>query len=366
MHNNIPNFKPYKSMGMSQYVTDCVETGWISGGKYLKSVKSIMEGIFNTKYIILVNSGTSACKLALVGCGIGKGDGVISPDFTYIATNNAILSVGAKPILVDVSKKDWNIDPKEVLKAIRKKRNAKCVMAVNLLGCSADYNSLLDFCKVEKIKVIEDNCQAIFSKYYDKYTGTIGDAAAFSFFANKIISCGEGGMVIFKSKRAYEKALLYKNQGRDYGHGKYYHSNYGENMNMTNVQAAILYSQLTEYKFILFSRSKIEDQYKLELPDVEFRPIPKNIEAVTWFVTILLDNRDKYVAYMAKNGVETIPVWKPNHIMPHLQSYTKGTYPNTTYLSEHGVMLPTYVGLPKKDIERVCKLTRKFIKNGRS
>ena len=366
MYNKIPNFMPYLAKNEVRYVNNCLTTGWIGAGWYHKLVEDKIKKLFGVKYVILVNSGTAACKLALIGCGVGKNDKVISPTFTFIATNNSILSVGAKPVFVDSNFLDWNIDPNEVIKKIRKYK-VKAVFAVNLLGCPADYCKLYSACKSNGIKIIEDNCQSIFAKYKSKYTGTIGDASVFSFFSNKIISSGEGGMVIFKNKRDYERALLYKNQGRAYIHGKYYHSQYGENMNLTNLQAAIILSQLEDYKYILFKRNKLDQWYKRDLEGrghffyPEFRPVLKGVESVVWFVTILIDNRDKYVAFMAKHGIEVIPVWKLNHKMPHLQKYSKGMYPKAEKLSNRGVMLPTYVDMTEKQVKNVCTLTKRFL-----
>ena len=371
--SKIPNFRPYKARNEIKYVKDCIDTGWLGHGKYQEFAKEKIREIFGIEYVILVNSGTAACKLALIGCGIGKKDKVISPTFTFIATNHSILSVGAKPIFVDSNLLDWNIDTVDIIKKIRKYK-IKAVFAVNLLGYPVHYNNFYDVCKAEKIKIIEDNCQSIFAKYYGKYTGTIGDASSFSFFSNKIISSGEGGMVIFKNKQDYERALSYKNQGRDYKQGKYYHSQYGENMNLTNLQAAIILSQLEEYKYILFKRQKIDQWYRRDLEGQskiihilpEFRTNLKEIEPVNLFTTILIDNRDKYVVFMKKHGVEVTPVWKPNHKMPHLQKYAKDKYPKATNISGRGAMLPTFVGMSEKQVKKVCVLTKRFLKNERS
>ena len=364
----IPNFRPYKATNEIKYVNDCIETGWIGAGHYQKLVEKKIKQIFGVKYVILVNSGSAACKLALIGCGIGKKDKVISPTFTFIATNNSILSVGAKPVFVDSNFLDWNIDPNEVIKKIRKYK-IKAIFAVNLLGCPVDYNRFVIPVGFRGIKIIEDNCQSIFSKYHGHYVGTIGDASAFSFFSNKIISSGEGGMVIFKNKRDYKRALSYKNQGRDYMQGKYYHSQYGENMNLTNLQAAIILSQLEEHKYLLFKRNKIEQWYRRDLEGlngIEFRPSLKDIEPVVWFTTILINNRDKYVDFMGRKGVKVVHVWKLNHTMQHFERFAKGVYPKAEKLSKRGVMLPTYVDMTEKQVKKVCELTQRFLKHERS
>jgi len=357
----IPNFIPYNAPNTKKYIDDCISTGWIGTGKYLSLVEEKIKKLLGVEYVILVNNGTNACKLALLGSGIGLNDYVISPVFTYIATNNSILSINANPLFVDVDRDTWNINTKKVREILTDKDDIKAIMAVNLLGKSADYNEFLTLAASCKIKIIEDNCQSIFAKYKGKYTGTIGNAAAFSFFSNKIISCGEGGMVIFKNKEDYEKALLYKNQGRDYSKGRYYHNSYGENMNLTNIQAAIILAQLEDYEYIILKRDKIYKWYREFLKNIPQIELKKRDEGdVTWYVAILAVNRDELVTYMDNKGVSLNPVWKLNSEMPHLKDYSKMDYNNAKYISDKGVMLPTYVDLKKNEVEYICSLIKDF------
>lgn len=368
--SNIPNFIPYNAKNTKKYVNECLSTGWIGGGKYLELVEKRVKKLFGVEYVILVNNGTNACRLALIGCGVTSGK-ILTPVFTYIASNNAIVSVGAEPEFLDVEEKTWNIDPEEVKLKLIARVDIKAIMAVNLLGKPVSYNKFLSLAQSCNIKVIEDNCQSIFAKYNGKYTGTIGDAAAFSFFSNKIISCGEGGMVFFKKEEDYKRALLYKNQGRDYTKGRYYHDSYGENFNLTNLQAAIILAQLEDYEYIIAKRDKIDDWYREYLQDLEefsyikFRDPIKVAEDVVWYVTVVAYKRDELVKFAEKNGVSLNPVWKPNDIMPHLQKYSAGQYRVANYVSDYGVMLPTYVDLSKEDVKRVCEVIKAFYETNR-
>jgi perosamine synthetase len=361
--NNIPNFKPYLAPNAKKYVNECLTTGWIGTGKYLGEVEKKVKKLFGVEYVILVNNGTNACKLALLGCGIGTGDKVLSPVFTYIASNNSIISVGAEPVFLDIEDRTWNINTEEIKVHLTERDDIKAIMAVNLLGRPVDYTTFLSLANSCRVKVIEDNCQSIFAKYNGKYAGTIGDAAAFSFFSNKIIACGEGGMVFFKREEDYKRALLYKNQGRDYTKGRYYHDSYGENLNLTNLQAAIILAQLEDYDYILKKRDKIDDWYREYLYNIEhikFRDAIKVAENVTWYVAVLAYNRDDLVKYMEKNGVSLNPVWKLNNLMPHLQQYSMLQYRNANYVADYGVMLPTYVDMTKEEVKHVCELIRLF------
>lgn len=361
---NIPNFIPYNAPHTKKYVNDCISTGWIGSGKYLEKVIVKVKQLFGAEYVILVNNGTNACKLALLGCGIGAEDKVLSPVFTYIASNNSILAVGAEPVFVDADEKTWNIDIGVIKGVLTASDKIKAIMAVNLLGKSVDYARFLSLAQSCNVKVIEDNCQSIFAKYKDVYTGTIGDAAAFSFFSNKIISCGEGGMVFFKKEEDYKRALLYKNQGRDYTRGKYYHTSYGENMNLTNLQAAVILAQLEDYEYILSKRNKVDDWYReylRDIPYIQFREDVKNNGDVVWYVTILVHRRDELVKFMEKKGITLNPVWKPNNDMPHLKEYSLPPYNVATHIADYGVMLPTYVTMPKEDVRIVCNEIKNFI-----
>lgn len=367
MHK-INNFNPYLAKNQLKYVTDVIKTGWIADGSYIKQVEDKVKKLLGVEYVLLCNSGTSACTLALYGCEIGKGDLVFAPSLTYIATTNSILSVGAIPHFIDVNKY-FVLDTDEIKSTIIfEKIIPKAIMGVNLLGHSVDYDNFNLVCKENNIKVIEDNCQAPFAKYNGKFTGTTGDASAFSFFANKVISCGEGGMVIFKKKEDYERALLYRNQGRDYKLGRYYHSIYGENMVMTNLSAAILLAQLEDLDYILSSRKEIYGWYKKELENtigLRIKPISDNCEPVNWYFSILIENRERYIKVMNKKGIGVNMVWKCNHEMPYLNKYLDSNFPLSHIISKLAVMLPTYTGMTKKEVKIVCDSTKEFIRNGK-
>ena len=200
----IPVLEPSLKGNELKYVTDCITSNWISSqGKYVQQFESTFEEKFNGYKALSVTNGTTALQLALLALGIGEDDEVILPNLTFAATINSVIHVGAKPVICEINHATWCIEPKEIRKLINSK--TKAIIAVHLYGQPCDMDSLCSICNEHQLLLIEDCAEAIGSKFDDKYVGTFGDASAFSFFGNKTITTGEGGMLMLKNQNNYKK-----------------------------------------------------------------------------------------------------------------------------------------------------------------
>lgn len=358
---NIPVAEPMLDNKELEYATDAIKSGWISSkGSYIKKFEEKFAEYCGSNYAVSCNNGTSALHLALLALGIKRGDEVILPTFTYIATANAIRYVGAKPIFVDTKKEDWNINPKKIESKITPK--TKAILCVHLYGVPCDMNQIMDISKRKNIFVVEDCAEAHGAKYFGKKVGSIGDIGCFSFFGNKIITTGEGGMCVTNRKDLVDKMELFRNQGMS-KERRYWHDEVGYNYRMTNIQAAIGLAQLEKIEHFLNIRKEHEDLYKKflgNLKEIEFYKEKENINTVPWMHSILVNKRDELINFLKKRLIETRPFFFPVHTMPPY--LTKENFPNSEIFSQRGINLPSSTNLSEKDIQRVCEDIKSFLK----
>ncbi|MDI6737846.1 MAG: DegT/DnrJ/EryC1/StrS family aminotransferase, partial [Nanoarchaeota archaeon] len=237
----IPVCEPCMAGKELEYVSDCIKTNWISSnGRYITQFEDSFSRYCGTKYGIGCSNGTVALHLALAAIGIGPGDEVIIPDFTMIATANAVAYCGATPIPVDSEPRTWNMDVRQIKEKITSK--TKAIMPVHIYGHPVDMDPLLKLAKEHNLLVIEDAAEAHGALYKNRKTGSLGDAACFSFYANKLITTGEGGMVVTNNEQIAEKARLLRNHA--FGKPRFVHNEIGFNYRMTNIQAAIGCAQM--------------------------------------------------------------------------------------------------------------------------
>ncbi|NQV08592.1 DegT/DnrJ/EryC1/StrS family aminotransferase, partial [Candidatus Woesearchaeota archaeon] len=249
MRKFIPVAEPVLEGNELKYVTECVKTGWISSaGKFVKKFEEKFSKYCDCKYGVAVSNGTTALHLALVALGIKKGDEVIVPNFTFVATANAVVYVGGVPVFVDADKETWNIDVDKIEEKITSK--TKAIIPVNIYGHPCDMNKIMDIAKKHNLYVIEDCAESHGAEYNGEKTGSFGDISCFSFYGNKIITTGEGGMCVTNNKELAEKMSMLKDHGMK-PERRYWHETIGFNYRMTNIQAAIGLAQLENInKFI--------------------------------------------------------------------------------------------------------------------
>ncbi len=355
----IPIAEPDTTGNESKYVNDCIKSNWISSkGKYVKKFEEAFSEYCNVKYGISTSNGTAALHLALTALGVKKGDEVIIPNLTFIATANSIKYCNAKPIFVDVDKETWNIDVNKIKEKISKK--TKAIIPVHLYGNPCEMNKIMEIAKKHNLFVIEDCAEAHGAEYKGKKVGSFGDIACFSFFGNKIITTGEGGMCITNNKEFAQKMDILKNQGMD-PKKRYWHPFIGFNYRMTNIQAAIGLAQVEKIeKFIKIRRRNVQ-LYNSILKNVEGVTLPpvekKSIRNVYWMYSILLDNRDKIMKKLEENKIETRPFFYPINVMPPYK--TNENFPVSNELSVKGINLPSSVKLKRKDIKRITEIIKK-------
>ncbi len=363
----IPVLEPNLEGNEIKYIVDCLETNWISSkGKYVKKFEEMFSAMHNGIYSLSVSSGTTALHLSLVALGIGDGDEVIVPNVTFAACANAVIQAGAKPVLCEIDSFSWCIDINEAEKLITEK--TKAIMAVHLYGQVCDIESLFALCKKKKIFLIEDCAEAIGSSINERRVGTFGDVATFSFFGNKTISTGEGGMILFQNKEIQNKARTLRDHGMNPSK-RYWHDEIGFNYRLTNMQAALGVAQLERFDYILEKKIEIAKLYKKNLQgESNIFMLPNqdpNVIHSNWLFTIIIDNRIKrnlLIDELNNLGIETRPVFYSLNIMPPYISYrTSQSLLNSLEISTNGLSLPSSLSLTKEDINYICNSLKNLL-----
>lgn len=358
----IPIAEPMLGGNELAYVTECIKTNWISSqGTFVRRFESDFAARLGAPHAVAVSNGTVALHLALKAFDIGPGDEVIVPDLTFAATINAVLYAGATPVIVDVDARSWNIDPEAVAAALTPRTRA--IIPVHLYGQPADMDAIMALAERHDLIVIEDAAEAAGSSHKGRPCGTIGHAGTFSFFSNKLITTGEGGMVVFGDARAAEHAKILRDHGMDPAK-RYWHNEIGFNYRLTNLQAAIGCAQLEQIDGFLKRKIEIAQAYRARLGQIDGLTLPAEIDGLTnsyWVFSLIADGarfgftRDQFMAQLAKAGIETRPLFYPLHHMPPYQAYAKGQeFPNATRLSRDGFSLPSAVSLGEAEIDYIC------------
>ncbi|WP_419771207.1 MAG: aminotransferase class I/II-fold pyridoxal phosphate-dependent enzyme [Candidatus Marinarcus sp.] len=342
-----------------KYLTDAFMSTWISSsGEYINKLEKEFSAYSDCLYGVAVSNGTVALHLALIALDIKEGDEVIIPDFTFAATINAVLHAKATPVIVDIEEKSWCIDPKAIEKAITPK--TKAIIPVHIYGQACDMEAIMNIAKKHHLKVIEDCAEAHGAKFQDKKVGSFGDIGCFSFFGNKVITTGEGGMCTTNSLDLDEKMRVL----RDHGMSKtkrYWHDVVGYNYRLTNLQAAIGVAQLERIDEIHKNRRMYENNYKtvLEKSNFHFQDNLPQRERITWLVSLLVPkhiNRDAYMSQLKTNGIDARPFFYPLSDMDIYKPYCKEFTPITHKISKVGINLPTYESL--KSIEEIKEILK--------
>jgi perosamine synthetase len=351
----IPIYKPYFTGRERIYVNECLDSTWISSkGPFIGKFERRFADFIGAKHATSVSNGTVALHLALEALGVGPGDEVIVPTLTYIASVNTIIQCGATPIFVDSLQDTWQIDPNDVLQKITPK--TKAVMAVHLYGLPCDMDALTSICKQHNLYLIEDCAEAFGSYYKNQHVGTFGDISTFSFFGNKTITTGEGGMVVARDESILNKAFHLKNQGVS-KEKEYWHDVVAYNYRMTNICAAIGLAQLEDANNILTKKRAIANWYREGLQNLPLKT-HNEIQNTThsfWMCSILLDKasmRNSLRTHLKSAGIETRPVFFPSNAMPHCK--TDDFFCVAEKISSAGINLPSWPGLTKDMIDSIC------------
>lgn len=343
-----------------QYVNDCLDTEWISSiGKYIVAFEEKFAEFCSVPYAVACNNGTTALHLALLAFDTGPGDEVIVPTLTFVATANAVRYCGATPVFVDSESATMNMDPALIEAKITPRTRG--IVVVHLYGHPVCMGPVLEVAKRHGLWVVEDAAEAHGALYEGRMVGSIGDIATFSFFGNKIITTGEGGMVTTKSGELAEKMRVLRGQGMQPDR-RYWFPVVGYNYRMTNIEAAIGLAQLENIGQHLAQRRKVAEWYRRHLTetgaDVELPAEMPWARHSFWMYTILLGKEmrmtgEQLRAALANCGIDTRPVFYPLHTMPPFFESTR--YPVAEDLSARGITLPTHGKLTEEDVQYISR-----------
>jgi perosamine synthetase len=362
-----PVAAPHLSGREAVYVNECLSTNWISSqGQFIGKFEEQFAQAVGRKHALATCNGTVALHLALLGLGVGPGDEVIVPSLTYIATANAVAYCGATPVFADSDPKTWCISAASVARLVSPR--TKGIIPVHLYGHPCDTDALSEIANAHRLWIVEDCAEAFGATYRGRPVGSFGAASMFSFFGNKILTTGEGGMVVTDDDRLAARLRLVKGQGMDPAR-RYWHSIIGYNYRMTNIAAAIGLGQLEHVDQLMADRKRIAGWYADRLRDLPGLTLPGEAPGVSnifWLYSILLDEpalRDPFMAELAKLGIETRPLFYPVHVFPMYRNCrTDGGCANACNLSSRGINLPTSSYLAEKDIDVISAEVRRVLK----
>ncbi len=392
--NLIPVNEPLIGRNALAYVTQCIETGWISSaGSFIRRFEQEFARYLNVKHAITTTSGTTALHLAMASLGLGPGDEVIVPALTMIAVPYAVFYTGAEPVFVDVDPEVYAIDPEKIRgfvrgdcvfdskqgKLLNKRtgRTVRAIVPVHLYGHPCDMDKILAVAKPYNLAVIEDAAEAHGAIYFPagnkaagRFAGTFGLAGCFSFYANKIVTTGEGGMVVTDNDALAERARRLKDLAHDPVR-RFLHTELGFNYRMTNLQAAIGVAQVEEIDRFIAIKQEMARTYRELLSEVPGLVLPQEKEwarSVYWMYTILVEkefglSRDELMRRLKEKGVDTRAFFVPLHRQPLFQTkaeYRDLSYPVAEALSEKGLYLPSGLALTKDQMKRVAAEIKKI------
>jgi len=367
---HIPVNQPILSGNEKKYLLKCIETGWISSeGPYVSQFESKFSQRVGRKYGVAVSSGSAALEIAIAALDLGKNDEVIMPDFTIISCASSIVRAGAEPVLIDADKDTWNMDVSLIEKKITSK--TKAIMVVHIYGLPVDMDHVLRLAKKYSLKVIEDAAEAHGLEYKGRPCGSFGDLSIFSFYPNKLVTTGEGGMVVTNNKDLAERCRSFRNLCFQKKR-RFVHHALGWNFRMTNIQAALGLAQLERLEEFIDIKKKIGKRYTELLRDVKGIQLPlartEYAENIYWVYGIILKDKrfatQKIREKLAKVGIETRPFFWPMHLQPVFKKmglFKNEDFPIAENLAKHGFYLPSGLGLTDEQIRKISSALQKIL-----
>jgi len=362
----IPVLEPSIGEKEIENVLKAVKSGWVSSkGKFVEEFERKFAEYHGVNFGVSTSNGTTALHLALESLGIGKGDEVLVPVLTFAATANAVLYCNAKPVFVDSHPDYWCIDPEKIEERITK--NTKAIIPVHLYGHPCDMAWIQDIAEENDLYVIEDAAEAHGAEYRSEKVGTFGDISCFSFYGNKIITTGEGGMCLTDDEDLAEKMIILRDHGMKPGK-RYWHDVVGFNYRMTNIQAALGVAQLSKLDKFIKKKREIASVYHDNLNDlaednkITLHPEMPWAKCVFWAYSIILEDTDSEVfrEKLSRRGIDTRAFFYPLNVMPPYK--TGGNFPVADRLSSNGLNLPSGVEISEDTILFICERIREVLK----
>jgi perosamine synthetase len=367
----IPVNEPLLDGNEKKYLNECIDTGWISSeGPFIKKFEEGMAKYTGRKHAIAVSNGSVALDAAVVACGIQKGDEVILPTFTIISCAASIVRAGAVPVVIDCDPKTYNIDVSQIEKRITTR--TKAIMIVHIYGLPCDMNPILDLAKKYNLKVIEDAAEMHGQTYYGRKCGSFGDISTFSFYPNKHITTGEGGMILTDSDQVADHCRSLRNLCF-IPEKRFVHHELGWNFRMTNLQAALGVAQLERIETFVQKKRWLGTLYSKLLSDVKGIQLPilktEYSENIFWVYPLVLKESVPYDAesfckVLGDKGIGTRPFFWNMHEQPVLRGmglYQNETYPNAENISRRGFYVPSGLGITEDQMHTVCKTLKEIL-----
>jgi perosamine synthetase len=370
----IPLVEPVMDAEELNNVIETVSSGWVSSkGKFIPQFEENFAQ-YCVKYGVATSNGTVALHLALTVLQIKEGDEIIVPDLTFVATANAVKYTGAKPVFVEPHPDYWGIDPEKIEEAITPR--TKAIIPVHLYGHPCDMDAIMNIAKKHNLLVIEDAAQAHGAKYKSKKVGSFGDISCFSFFGNKLITTGEGGMCLTNDKKLAHQMKILRDHGMN-PQKRYWHDVVGFNYRMTNMQAALGVAQLEKLDEFILRKREIAKKYSEQLRELEEKGLIKLhpemnwAHCVFWIYSILIEENfgltsDKLAKKLEEGGVETRPFFNPLHLMPPYASLQNKELKVAEKISKKGINLPSGVSLRETDLNKIGQIIINWSQSAKS
>ena len=373
-YNFIPVNKPLITREDLNYLNKSISKGWVSSeGPEVKRFENNFSNFIGNKYSVAVSSGTAALEIAIKSLKLKKGDEVIIPNFTIISNAMAVLKEGLNIKLVDCNIKDWNMDIIEIEKKITKK--TKAIIATHIYNFPLRVDIIKKICRKNKIILVEDAAEVIGQKLNNKLCGSYGDISIFSFYANKQITTGEGGMITTNSKKLYKQSKSLRNLcfGKQ---DRFNHEDIGWNYRMTNLQASLGVSQLKRIRSIVGRRHRVGNEYFQKLKNNKNIYIPETTRSyaknIYWVIAFVITNKNlkidgkKLMKMLLKYGIQTRPFFWPMHkqkvFKEKYKINTSGKYENSEYISKYGLYLPSSLDIKSNQIKFICNKVNSILK----
>ena len=354
-------------------IKECLDEGWVSSeGKFVKLFEKNFSNYINKKYGVAVANGSGALEIAIKSLNLKKNDEVIIPVFSIISTALCVLKLGLKPVLVDCDKENWNMIPEQVISKINKKTRA--IIITHIYGFPVDLKKIIKISRKKKIKIVEDSAEMIGQKIKNKKCGSFGDISTFSFYANKHITTGEGGMILTNDLKIYKKCkslrnLCFGNESLK----RFNNDDIGWNYRMSNLQGAMGCGQLKNIKWIIKRKREIGKRYYLRLvknKNIFIQPLKNAFSKnIYWVFGIVINNkskhkRDKIMKFLHKKNIQTRPFFWPMHkqkIFKKMKLFKNEKYPNAEHISKRGFYLPSGIGIKNFEIDYICSTLNKIL-----
>lgn len=368
MTERIPMSAPDITEEDVQAVVEVVRSGRLALGPKTEEFERLVADYIGVKHAVAVSSGTAALHLIVKALGIGPGDKVLVPSFTFVASANVILYEGATPVFVDIEPETYNLDPEDLKRKLTPR--TKAIMVVDVFGHPAEWDEILSIAEKHNLKVIDDSCEAIGAEYKGRKLGQFGDAAAFAFYPNKQMTTGEGGVIVTNNDEIARLCRSLRNQGRGEMGSWLEHERLGYNYRMTEMSAALGVSQLKRIETLLAKRERVAQMYTERLSELELvrPPVVRPYVRMSWFVYVVTLakglHRDPVMKALEKKGIPSRGYFSPVHLQPYIRELLKireGMLPVTESVAQRTIALPFHSNLSPAEIDIVVEALKECL-----